>query len=67
MSVGYDWTETTVSVYHAVLIVLLASVVGYTVGFLFTVHFVPTLAEAVWLTTVSLVVIGLFLWGARRS
>ncbi len=64
---NYDWSEADVSVQNAVSVVLLASVGGYLFGWLFTVHLVPSLAEAVWITTVLFAVIGLSLWGAFRS
>lgn len=63
----YNWSESEISVQSAIIVVLLTSVAGYTFGFLFTVHLVSSLAEAVWLTTVLFALIGLHLWGARRS
>jgi len=64
---NYDWSKTEISVQHAVIVVLLTSIAGYTIGFLFTVHLVSSLAEAVWLTTLLFALIGLTLWGAHRS
>jgi len=53
----YNWSETETSVQHAVIIVLLTSIAGYAFGFLFTIHLVSSLAEAVWLTTVLLALV----------
>ena len=64
---NYNWSETELSVQNAVIVVLLTSIAGYTFGFLITVHLVSSLAEAVWVTTVLFTLIGLNLWGARRS
>ena len=61
---------TTIPVNHAVSIVVLASALGGTVGYLFTVHLIQSFAtelEAVWLTTVVFACAGLYLWAALRS
>lgn len=59
-----------ISVTNAASVVLVASAVGGTFGYLFTVHLVESFAtelEAVWLTTVVFAVGSLYLWGALRS
>jgi hypothetical protein len=63
---NYNWSETKISMRNAVIVVLLMSIAGYTLGFLFNVHLVFSLAEVVWVTTVLFKLIGLNLWGARR-
>ncbi len=65
-----DWDGTTISVNHAVAIVVLASAIGGAVGYLFTIHLIESFAselEAVWLTSVLFASGGLYLWGAFRS
>jgi len=68
-AMNQDSDETTISVNHAVSIVVLASAIGGVVGYLFTVHLVASFAsklEAVWLTTVVFASVGLYLWGVSR-
>lgn len=51
----------------AVLVVLLSAVIGYAFGWLFTVHLISDEVEAVWVTTVLFVVIGLYFWSYVHS
>ena len=62
-----DSDGTTISVNHAVSIVVLGSAIGGSVGYLFTVHLTTLFAselEAVWLTTVVFASAGIYLWSA---
>jgi len=63
-------SEVKIDVNDAASIVVFAGAIGGAFGYLFTVHLVESFAselEAVWLTTVTFAVVGLYLWSYLRQ
>ena len=62
-----NWRGSEITVERAITIIIAASAVGGAFGYLFTVHLVGSVVEAVWLTSVLFTVGGLSLWSIVQS